>query len=133
MSHKITDYKAYKGVPLFRDYNVCDGEQVYIGNGQGCRTFWFKTVQEAKDFIDHHRDTMTITDLGCVMGLIPKEVCLNCKGHYSFGSPEWHKAERENCQDIKELIKKGGLNGTVSGFWKGQRKGCSASLHLERC
>ena len=32
-------YGTYKGVPIFRDYNVADNKQVYIGNGQGCDTF----------------------------------------------------------------------------------------------
>jgi hypothetical protein len=105
MGHHIRDYGNYKGVPIFRDCNVVDGEQVYIGNGQGCRTFWFSSVPEAKRFIDKLRDRIVITDSGGVTGLIHDEICKACKGHYSWGSPEWEKALRDNCRDYKEKLK----------------------------
>jgi len=101
----IKDYGTYKGVPIYQDFNVMDGEQVYIGNGQGCRTFWFKSVPEAKRFIDCYREQMKITNLGGVMGLIPSELCRTCKGHYSWGSPNWKRARRDNCEDYKEQLK----------------------------
>ena len=102
----IKDYKNYKGILISRDYDVIDSEQVYIGNGQGCHTFWFKSVSEAKEFIDHYRDKIKVTDLGCIMGIIPREVCQTCQRHYSFGSKDWNGATRDNCQDVKESLKK---------------------------
>jgi len=44
---KIKEYKPYKGIMIFRDFNVVDGEQFYIGNGQGCGTFWFKNISSS--------------------------------------------------------------------------------------
>jgi len=101
----IRDYGDYKGIPVFRDYNVADAEKVYIGNGQGCSTFWFRSVPEAKRFIDKYKDKIKVTDIGSVTGLIPPEICQTCKGHYSYQSPEWQKATRDNCQDYKEKLK----------------------------
>ena len=60
---RIKEYKPYKGVAIFRDYNVY-GEQVYIGNGQGCDTFWFRSVDEAKKFIDYFRDKIILNRVG---------------------------------------------------------------------
>jgi hypothetical protein len=105
MGYRIRDYGTYKGVRIFRDYNVIDSEQIYIGNGQGCSTFWFKSVPEAKKFIDRYRDKIEVTDIGCVAGLIPPEICHDCKGHYSWGSKQWQEATRDNCSDYKERLK----------------------------
>lgn len=106
MTHKIKNYNSYKGVPIFRDLDIVDGEQVYIGNGQGCGTFWFSSVPEAKGFIDRYRDKMVVTDLGSVTGLIPSEICEGCKGHYSYSSKEWQKATENNCRDHKLFLKR---------------------------
>jgi len=108
--HRIKAYKPYKGVPIFRDFDVGDDEQVYIGNGQGCRTFWFKSVRDARKFIRAYRDRMKITFSGAVIGLIPKELCENCKGHWSWGSPEWNNARDWNCFEFKEQLKKAVLD-----------------------
>lgn len=102
--HRITEYKTQKGIMIFRDLNVVDEEQVYIGNGQGCGTFWFKNEGEARKFIDQFRKEIEVTDLGCV-NLIPKEICLKCKGHYSFGTKEWKKAKEWSCKEYKENLK----------------------------
>lgn len=106
MGHNIREYRSYQGVPMFRDFNVLDDKQVYIGNGQGCHTFWFKSRREARSFIDRYRDRIKVTDLGIVTGLIPLEICQSCKGHYSYQSPEWKKAIRDDCEDYKEKLKK---------------------------
>ena len=105
MGHHIRIYKPYKEVPIFRDLNVVDGEQVYIGNGQNCGTFWFKNIWGARKFIDIYRDRITLTSIGGVRGLIPKELCENCKGHYSYGTPEWKKAKYRNCTEFKKHMK----------------------------
>ena len=110
MVHKIRVYKEYKGVPIFRDYNVVDEEQVYIGNGIGCHTFWFRNVREARKFIDKYRDRMVVTENGSVRGLIPRELCENCKNHYSYGTKEWKNANENNCFTFKEQLKKEALS-----------------------
>ena len=103
--HRIKIYKEYKGVMIFQDYNVADDEQVYIGNGQGCGTFWFRDIKEAKKFIDKYRDKMKIWDTGVIRGLIPEKLCRNCKCHYSYQTPKWYKAKERNCQEFKEQLK----------------------------
>lgn len=105
MSHKIEMYKECGGVPIYRDYNVVDGQQVYIGNGQGCDTLWFKSVKEARRFIRTFRDKMVVTDLGIVQGLIPKSICNKCRCHYSFGTKEWEKYKDFACEEYKEELK----------------------------
>ena len=105
MAHGIREYAPYKGVRIFRDFNVADEEQVYIGNGQGCRTFWFRTVEEARRFIDAHRGRMKVTQSGSVRGLIPRELCENCKNHYSYKTPEWRGARAWNCREYKQRMK----------------------------
>lgn len=105
MGHNIRDWGAHEGVPISQDYNVADGEQVYIGNGQGCGTFWFRDTQEAKRFIDAYRERIKVTDLGCVTGLIPKALCEGCRGHYSHGTPKWKRAKDWNCHGFKEQLK----------------------------
>jgi len=107
MGHNIRDYGKYKNVPIYRDYNIANGEQVYIGNGQGCSTFWFKNVQDARRFIDRHRDKIKLTNSGSVYGLIPNKLCRGCKGHYTYGSNEWKKAKENNCFQFKEELKVG--------------------------
>ena len=102
--HKIREYKKYKGVPIFLDYNVVDGEQVYIGNGQGCGTFWFKNIEKAKKFIDEFRDKMDIDYLGGV-SLIPGKLCKKCKNYYSVGTKEREKAKDYVCGEYKEELK----------------------------
>jgi len=102
---KIREYKPYKGITIFRDFNIVDGEQVYIGNGQGCGTFWFKNVKDAHRFIDKYRNEMDVTPLGAV-SLIPGEICKRCKSYYSFGTKEWEKAIDYACKDYKEKLKK---------------------------
>ena len=111
--NRIRHYKKYKGVPIYRDLYARD-EQVYIGNGQSCRTFWFKSILEAKKFINKFRDEMKVSSSGSVTGLIPIELCLNCKCHYSYGTEEWKKAKREfNCKDYKEQLKASVKNGQL--------------------
>jgi len=102
----IRAYNYYKDIPISRDYDVVDGEQVYIGNGQECHTLWFKSVPEAKKFIDRYRGRMDITEGLLGLGLIPRKICQGCKGHYSFKSAEWQKATRDNCEDYKQELKR---------------------------
>ncbi len=105
MGHGITTYPEYKKVPISRDWNVADGEQVYIGNGQGCATLWFVTVEEARAFIDKYEKRIKITNYQRVKGLIPNKICLKCKGHYSYNTKAWKNAPRTNCSDIKQQLK----------------------------
>jgi len=102
--HKIKTYKKHKGVPIFRDYNIVDGEQVYIGNGQGCGTFWFRDVKEARKFIDKFREEMDIDHIGGV-SLILGKLCIKCRSYYSYGTKEWKKAKDRVCEEYKEELK----------------------------
>ena len=104
--NNIKVFKEYKEVPILQDKNVIDdGGNVYIGNGQGCSTFWFKDIEKAKRFIDKFRSKMRITDLSCVMGLIPKKLCQNCKCHYSYMTKKWQKSNDWNCKIYKESLR----------------------------
>jgi len=105
MGHNIKCYGEYFEVPIFQDHNVADGEQVYIGNGQGCSTFWFKTVEEAKNFIEKFSQRIKVYDSGVVYALIPKAMCEACKNHYSYGTAKWRRAKENNCFQFKEYLK----------------------------
>jgi len=109
MGHKIRVYRPFRGIPIFRDYNVVDGEQVYIGNGQGCGTCWFRNVREARKFIEHFKDRIKVDELGHVTGLIPTSMCLECKNHYSYGTEGWRNASENNCFEFKENLKREAL------------------------
>ena len=102
---RIKTYREYKGVPIFKDYSVADNEQVYIGNGQGCSTFWFRDIEEAKKFINKYRSKIKIWDTRIIGGLIPEKLCRNCKCHYSYQTPKWYKAKERNCREFKEQLK----------------------------
>ena len=92
---KIIDYGEYKGIPIARDCNVF-GEQVFIGYGEGCHTFWFSSVKDAKKFIDKYIDKINPTALG--LGLIPQSLCEKCgKNEYA-------------CKSLKEKLKREALN-----------------------
>ncbi len=99
----IHEYKPYLGVPIFRDYNV---KQVYIGNGQSCHTFWFKSVKDAKKFIEHFRDKIKVSNTGSVTGLIPKNICRRCRCYYSYGSIWWKKYPPYACKELKKRMKR---------------------------
>ena len=106
-------YGTYKGVPIFRDYNVADDRQVYIGNGQGCDTFWFRSVKEAKKFIDKYRDKLKCDENGREpgLGLIPRELCERCQCHYSAFTEEFKKFKPHVCEELKEKLIREALNG----------------------
>ena len=97
----------FRGVPIYKDSRIVDGRNVYIGNGQNCSTFWFRSVEDAKKFIDMYWDRMIIEPSGSVRGLIPEELCKQCKNHYPHGSKEWEKAKPDACKEYKEeMIRK---------------------------
>jgi len=101
---RIKIYPPYKGVPIFKDYNVVDGEQVYIGNGQGCGTVWLKDLEEARKFIDKYRRRIKVADSGCV-SMIPRKICLSCKNHYSYNTLKWKKTKEFACREYKKELK----------------------------
>lgn len=108
---KIRDYKPYKNIPIAKDYSVADDEKVFIGNGIGCHTFWFKTVKDAKRFIDKHIDKIKVSEDSSITGLIPTEICKKCKCHYSYGSKEWEEYPSYACKELKRQLKKeAGIN-----------------------
>ena len=104
---KIRDYKPYKGVPISRNFSVAGEEQVYLGYGINCGTFWFRTVKEARKFIDKYRDKINPEKHG--LGLIPEELCKKCQHHYSFGTKEWEMYPPHACKEFKERLKRAAL------------------------
>lgn len=99
----ILEFKPYKGLELYRATNVY-GEQYYIGNGQGCGTFWFKTLKDAKKFIDHFIDR--ITQKSGHLGLIPESVCSKCQNRYSpaVDPDKYRKYPPHACKELKERL-----------------------------
>ena len=100
----IRDYRKYTGVRISQDSSIYK-EQMYLGNGQGCGTFWFKDLKEARIFIDEFRDKIKITGFEHV-DIVPEELCKKCKCHYSFETKEWKKAKDYACKDYKKKLKK---------------------------
>ena len=90
---------AYKGIPINRDHGVL-GEQVYIGNGQNCGTFWFASVGEVKKFIDAYR----IHPDKHGLGLIPEDLCKHCQCHYSAFTEEYRKYQPFACRGYKKRL-----------------------------
>lgn len=76
-----------------------DGPKWYFTNGEGCRTIWFETAEEAALFLFYH-GYKTGTDSG---------LCKQCNCHYSFGTKEYKKYPQHACGAWKEKMpKKGG-------------------------
>jgi len=74
-----------------KDLNVY-GDNVYLGNGQGCDTIWFKTVPQARKALE--RDGIKTGHDLCD--------CSKCGCHYSFQSPGWKKYPQHACSAAKE-------------------------------
>ncbi len=108
---KIRDYGAYKGVLISWDYSIGDERQVYIGNGQGCHTFWFRDVDEARKFIDYYEDRIFVDKVEHVRGLIPESLCNQCQNRYSAFSKEYKKYPPHACKELKEELIKKALEG----------------------
>lgn len=104
----VKTIKEYKGILInredaaFRPFSF--DKQIYIGNGQGCHTFWFCNTQKAQKFIDKYIKKIKISNCGSVSGLIPEKLCADCKGHYSYMTEEWKKAKDYNCSALKEKL-----------------------------
>jgi len=97
-------YKAYKGVGIHREEDIY-GEQIYIGNRQGCGTFWFENIKDARKFIDRYKNGGMDVDYNGGVSLIPEEMCKKCRGYYSYGTKEWEKYEDFACEGYKERLK----------------------------
>ena len=109
---KIKNCGEYYGVPINIDYSIQEPEKVFIGNGIGCHTFWFESVAHAKAFIEHYKDRINPKEAG--LGLIPKEVCLECRNHYRYGTKEWREAKPNNCESLKKQLKNNVLRQILS-------------------
>lgn len=97
----VIDFKEYKGFRIFKDTNVI-GRNVYIGNGQNCGTFWFRTVKEAREFIDYYERQIMPNEPH--LGLIPDEMCNRCQNRYSYFSKEYEKFPPFACSAYKEKL-----------------------------
>ncbi len=82
----ILDFKY----DIHKDTNVY-GNNFYFGNGQGCGTLWFKTLQQVKDFI---------AEQGRISGH-DSGFCEKCNHHYSFGTKEYKKYPPLACKEWK--------------------------------
>jgi hypothetical protein len=76
---------------IHKDTNVY-GDNVYIGNGQGCSTIWFPSVSIAKKAFQKD---------GIMRGYLLAD-CTKCQCHYSYSSKEYHKFEPHVCREAKE-------------------------------
>lgn len=85
----IQEYKD----DINRDYNIHD-KNVYFGNGQGCGTIWFKSVPDARKFINEY---------GYLSGFDSK-LCKKCQCHYSIDNKEYNKYSKFACEQWKEQI-----------------------------
>lgn len=87
---------------IARDFAVL-GDNVYMDNGQGCGTIWFKTVPECREFYKRigWRNTFSGRDSG---------LCNCCRCSKSYGTPEYNKLEDFMCHKWKEDIKAEILN-----------------------
>lgn len=88
------------GNGIFRNTNVIGGN-VYLSpldGAQSCDTLWFKTVKQAKQFVEKY---------GLINGH-EAGVCNQCKCHYSYGTKEWTNAPFDYaCKRWKKKIKAG--------------------------
>lgn len=82
---------------IARDFNVL-GDNVYMDNGQGCDTIWFKSVPECRKFLKNNGWRYNFS--GRYSGL-----CNCCRCHYSITDPEYQKLEDFMCHKWKEDIK----------------------------
>lgn len=90
----IIDYDNGDGIGISKDTNVC-GDNVYIENGQGCGTIWFKNVKEATEFLKKY---------GMISGL-DSGLCKECSCHYSIADKNHKKYPKFACRHWKEGIK----------------------------
>ena len=89
----IRDYKG----GIYRDTHIL-GDNVYAGNGQGCRTVWYLDVARARK---------VIAFLGYVPDGTQAGLCIQCSCHYSFGT-EGYQYPSFACKEWKEAIAKVG-------------------------
>lgn len=86
----IIDYEG----DVHRDTAVL-APNVYCGNGQGCGTVWFDTVEQARAVIKKLGKTPTGQDAG---------LCHECSCHYSYGSAEYLRYPEWACREYKRKI-----------------------------
>ena len=89
----IIDY----GGGVSRDTAIL-GDNVYADNGQGCRTVWYPSVEQAR---------RVITALGFTPNGRDSGLCEQCSCHYSYGTPEWGKYPEFACCEWKEKVARG--------------------------
>jgi hypothetical protein len=82
----------YEGDSIFRDTNICDDHNVYLSNGQGCGTIWFKTVGQARGALekDGIKDGRDLFD------------CSKCACHYSASDKKQKNYPFHACTEAKE-------------------------------
>lgn len=81
---------------IHRDTNIVDGTPIYYGNGQGCRTIFFRDKEEAEKFIAKY---------GKIDGL-SSGLCEKCSCHYSHGTKEHKRYPEFACNEWADGLKK---------------------------
>lgn len=65
---------------------------IYLGNGQSCRTIWFKTVKQARAALKKD---------GVITGVDLAD-CTKCSCNYPWGTKELEKYPEYLCRKAKE-------------------------------
>ena len=86
----IHDYEG----GIHKDTHIL-GDNVYAGNGQGCRTVWYPSVAQARKIIRH---------LGYVPDGTMAGLCQRCACHYSVTDPQYSQYPGFACDAWKRAI-----------------------------
>lgn len=84
------------GYIICRERDV-DGAQYYLGNGQGCRTIWFKTFEAAERALREAMAQGKPAPSGEDSGL-----CKRCACHYGVADKNFKKYPMHACRAWKE-------------------------------
>lgn len=77
---------------IVRYYNIVDDKQVFVANGMGCDTVFYKSVPEARALINH---------LGRIPNGRDANLCKVCQNHYSPTEAGYKLFPPMACKDYK--------------------------------
>lgn len=89
---------------IHRNMEVVGPDNVFFGNGQGCGTIWFSSVDEARHFLQA---------FGKLSGFASK-LCENCGCHYGRGHYFWKRYPNHICQAWKKEIREKARRQTIA-------------------
>lgn len=82
------------------------GDNVYAGNGQGCGTVWYPSVEQARK---------VIAKLGFAPEGSGSGLCKVCSCHYSYGTKEFKKHLEFACREWKDKVARGEITKVERG------------------